>query len=264
MKDNRKIGIIDSGVGGLTVAKEFRRLLPKENVIYLGDNKNVPYGNKKEEEIYYLTKKMIDFLIQRDVKLIAVACNTISSILDRHFLDYTIPIVSIIKPVTDYVDKKRLKSVGVMATKFTIESKTYEKLLNEKDKSLTVVSESCPTLATIIDRGDYESKEIMETINIHMDNILRKTAVKDIILGCTHYPIVLEKFKKISPNINFINPAYEQTLYVDNIIKKLGISGSETNSTFEIFTTGKTGTYLDMIDSLSMKSADRIYEIKEF
>lgn len=264
MKDNRKVGIIDSGVGGLTVAKEFRRLLTEESIIYLGDNKNVPYGNKTEEEIYYLTKRMIDFLIEKNVKLIAVACNTISSILDKHFKDSTIPIVSIIEPVTDYVYKKQLKSVGVMATKFTIASKTYEKLLNAKDENLTVVSESCPTLATVIDRGDYESKEIMKTINIHMDNILRKNGVKDIILGCTHYPIILDKFKKISPDINFINPAYEQTLYVDNIMEQLGIKGNETKSTFEIFTTGKTTTYLDMIDSLSMQAANSIYEVKRF
>ena len=142
MKDDRKIGIIDSGVGGLTVVKEFRRLLAEENIIYLGDNKNVPYGNKTEEEIYILTKKMIDFLIEKDVKLIAVACNTISSILDKYFLDSKVPIVSIIKPVTDYVDRKKLKSVGVMATKFTIESEIYEELLNQKNKDIIVVSNS--------------------------------------------------------------------------------------------------------------------------
>lgn len=85
MYDNRPIGVIDSGVGGLTVAKEFTNILPKESIIYLGDNINVPYGNKTEEEIYRLTKDMIDFLIKKDVKLIAVACNTISSLLDKYF-----------------------------------------------------------------------------------------------------------------------------------------------------------------------------------
>lgn len=264
MDDNRKIGIIDSGVGGLTVAKEFRRLLQKESIIYLGDNKNVPYGNKTEEEIYYLTKRMIDFLIEKDVKLIAVACNTISSILDRYFLDSKIPIVSIIKPVTDYVDKKNLGSVGVLATCFTIESDTYEKLLNGRDKNIRVIAEGCTTLATIIDRGDYTSKEIFDVITVHMDNILKKIRVKDIILGCTHYPIVLDKFKKISPNINFINPAYEQTLFVDKIIKEWGIKGNKENPTFEVFTTGQRSTYLKMIKVLSMKPADEIYEIDEF
>lgn len=264
MNDNRKIGIIDSGVGGLTVVKEFRRLLPEENVIYLGDNKNVPYGNKTEEDIYILTKKMIDFLIAKDVKLIAVACNTISSILDKYFSDSKVPIVSIIKPVTDYVDRKKLKSVGVMATKFTIESKVYEELLNEKNKDLLVVSEPLATLAETIDRGDYTLEEISEIIEIHMDNILKKSPVRDIILGCTHYPIVLDVFKAISPDVNFINPAYEQTIYIDDLIKGMDMKSGGANSIFEIFTTGKTSIYGNVLKSLSIKEADRIYEIREF
>ncbi len=264
MNKNRKIGIIDSGIGGLTVAKEFRRILPRESIIYLGDNKNVPYGNKTEEEIYHLTKKMIDFLIQRDVKLVAVACNTISSILDKYFSDYELPIVSIIKPVTDYVDKKHLEGVGVIATKFTIETRIYEKLLNRKNKELLVVSEPCPTLASMIDDGNHTSKEILETIDMHMDNILKQTQLKDIILGCTHYPIVLDKFEEISPDINFINPAYEQTIYVDNLMKELNIKSSQDSSTFEIFTTGKKSIYVNMMKSLSIEPADSIYEIREF
>lgn len=264
MNNNRKVGIIDSGIGGLTVAKEFRRILPRESIIYLGDNKNVPYGNKTEEEIYHLTKNMIDFLIQKDVKLVAVACNTISSILDKCFLDYEVPIVSIINPVTDYVDKKHLKSVGVIATKFTIETGIYEKLLSEKNGELLVVSESCPTLASMIDGGNHTSKQILEIIDMHMKNILKQTSIKDIILGCTHYPIVLNKFKQVSPDINFINPAYEQTIYVDNLMKELNIKSSQTNSTFEIFTTGKKNVYLNMMENLSIEFPDSIYEIKEF
>ena len=264
MKDDRKIGIIDSGVGGLTVAKEFRRLLAEENIIYLGDNKNVPYGNKTEEEIYILTKKMIDFLIEKDVKLIAVACNTISSILDKYFLDSKVPIVSIIKPVTDYVDRKKLKSVGVMATKFTIESEIYEELLNQKNKDIIVVSESFPKLAQTIDRGDYTKQEISEMIEIHMDNILEKWPVQDIILACTHYPIVLDVFKTISPHIRFINPAYEQTRYIDNLMKEMDIKSGEKDSLFEIFTTGKKSVYEKLLKTLSIKDVDKIYEIGSF
>lgn len=264
MNDNRKIGIIDSGVGGLTVAKEFRRLLPEENIIYLGDNKNVPYGNKTEEEIYILTKKMIDFLLEKDVKLIAVACNTISSILDKYFLDYKVPIVSIIKPVIDYIDRKGIKSVGVMGTKFTIESKIYEELLNQKNKDLVVVSESFPTLAQTIDRGDYTSEKISQIIETHMDNILEKSPIKDIVLACTHYPIVLDVFKVIAPHIRFINPAYEQTIYINNLMKEIDIKGGEENSIFEIFTTGKASIYENILKTLSIKDVDRIYERIEF
>ncbi len=264
MKDNRKIGIIDSGVGGLTVAKEFRLQLPQENILYLGDNINVPYGNKSEEEIYKLTKKMIDFLIERDVKLIAVACNTISSILDKYFLDSKLPIVSIINPVVEYVEKKGFKEIGIIATEFTISSKKYEDYLYKKDKDIKVVTESSPFLAEIIDRGDFTDREISREISKHMDNILKKRRVKDIILGCTHYPIVLDKFKEIAPEINFINPAYEQALYAKKLMKERDILNNRKDSTFEIYTTDKKDSYLKLIKKLSIEMPDNIYEVEEY
>lgn len=264
MSDNRKIGIIDSGIGGLTVAREIRELLPKEDIIYLGDNKNVPYGNKSEDEIYILAKKMIDFLIERDVKLIAVACNTISSILVSRFSDYDIPIVSIIEPVSDYVYGKNLQAVGVMATRFTIRSKTYERLLHKKDKELQVITESCPNLAAMIDSGDYGKEGISDIINNHMENILGKSPLKDIILGCTHYPILLDKFTSAYPHINFINPAYEQTHFIEKLLEQLNIKNDKDISTFEIFTTGNKDIYLKVTASLYIKRPDFIHEIKSF
>lgn len=262
MVDNRKIGVIDSGVGGLTVAREFRNLLPKESIIYFGDNKNVPYGNKTEDEIYQFTKSMIDFLIHQDVKLIAVACNTISSILNKYFVNYKIPIISIIEPVTDYVVRENLQNIGVMATKFTIDSGAYEKLLIKKDENINVISEPCPTLAGIIDKGNYTDQEIEDTINIHMSNILKDNNLEDIILGCTHYPIVLDKFKKAVENINFINPAYEQVMYVKRLLEAKGIKGNTEKSTFQIYTTGDKEVYLDMINILSMELPDKIENIQ--
>ncbi len=103
MVDHRPIGVLDSGVGGLTVARELRNYLPNESIIYIGDNKNVPYGNRTEEEIAELARSMIDFLIQKDVKLVVVACNTVSTIIDKYFSDYDIPIVNIINTAADYV-----------------------------------------------------------------------------------------------------------------------------------------------------------------
>ena len=179
-------------------------------------------------------------------------------------MDSKVPIVSIIKPVTDYVDRKKLKSVGVMATKFTIESEIYEELLNQKNKDIIVVSESFPKLAQTIDRGDYTKQEISEMIEIHMDNILEKWPVQDIILACTHYPIVLDVFKTISPHIRFINPAYEQTRYIDNLMKEMDIKSGEKDSLFEIFTTGKKSVYEKLLKTLSIKDVDKIYEIGSF
>src|SRR5690554_2678509 len=138
MTDNRAIGVIDSGVGGLTVVKELQNLLPQESIIYFGDNANVPYGNRSEEEIAKLTKAMIDYLIKKDVKLVAVACNTISTIVDKYFSDYEVPIVSIIAPTAACVVKNKLKEVGVIATKFTVQTGAYDKLIHEKNDLVDV------------------------------------------------------------------------------------------------------------------------------
>lgn len=262
--DKRKIGIIDSGVGGLTTAREFGLLLPNESIIYAGDNKNVPYGNRSEEEIYQLTKSMIDFLIEKDVKAIAIACNTISSIIDKYFSAYKLPIVSIIKPAIQYVYEKNIKDIGVIATEFTINSRVYDRYLHEKDPEIKVVSEGCPNLATIIDKGGYSDKEVQDEIDRHMYSILKKAPVRDIILGCTHYPIEIEKFKKVGQGINFINPALEQTKYIKCLLEEEDAISSSKDSKFEVYTTGKKETYINMIKSLSMKNPDRIYEIESF
>lgn len=264
MNDNRKIGVIDSGVGGLTVAKEFRSLMPEEDILYLGDNRNVPYGNKTEEEIYLLTERMINFLLEKDVKLIAVACNTISSILDKHFLKCEIPLVGIIRPVTDYIIDEKIKKVGVVATEFTIQSGMYEKYLKERDPKIKVVSEPFKDLAEMIDKDRYSEEEILGEIDRHLNRMLQKENIKDIILGCTHYPIVLDKFKKVSKEINFINPAYRQTLHSRNILEAKGMLNSRKKSSFEIYTTGDKEIYSKLINRLGMEKADRVYERKEF
>lgn len=261
MFDNRPIGVIDSGVGGLTVAREFRKLLPEENIIYFGDNKNVPYGNRTEEEIYRLTKDMIDILIKKDVKLIAVACNTISTIVEKYFKDYSIPIVNIISPVVDCVIEEDIREIGVLATSFTIKSGLYEKLLREKNKDIVIVNEGSPKLAAIIDGGIYRDDKIIDLVDLHIGNMLKLRPLKHIILGCTHFPIIIEVFKERNPEINFIDPAREQVIYIDKLMRENTIKGNNPSSSFTIYTTGKRKTYDKMLACLKIESPDKIVEL---
>lgn len=262
MGDNRAIGVIDSGVGGLTVVKVFRNLFPNESIIYFGDNKNVPYGNKTEQEIFGLTKKMIDFLIEKDVKLVAVACNTISTIVDKYFSNYGIPIVSIIRPIADYVIENGIKEVGVVATMFTVSTGAYDRLIKEQDSTVEIVSEGCPTLAAVIDSADFTDDEIEDIVNLHMANLLSKIDVKDVILGCTHYPIVIDKFIERCPEVNFINPAYEQVIYINKLLENMNQRGEHEKTIFKIYTTGSKETYYKMLHILSIEEPDRIIELK--
>lgn len=262
MKDDRAIGIIDSGVGGLTVVKQFRQHLPQENIIYFGDSANVPYGNKEETEIYKLTKTMVDFLIYKDVKLIVVACNTISSILDKYFQDYQIPIIGIIRPTVDYLLKEDIDLLGIIATKFTIESGVYQQLIEESNKKVKLVTESSSELATLIDSADYEQDQVDRLIDLHMTNMTRKEDLEDIVLACTHYAHVMDAFKKRLEGVNFIDPAYQQTLYAKQLMEERGILGENLEAEFQIFTSGTKEGYMKMLSNLSIEGPVRINKLK--
>ncbi len=242
---NKPIGVIDSGIGGLTVVKELTTVFPYENIIYCGDNKNVPYGNKTEEEIYYLSKRMFDFLIKKKVKLIIVACNTISAIVDKYFNNYDIKIVSIIKPTTNNLKNKKINKIGLLATEFTINSKIYDKLLT----NTKIVPSISYNLATQIEKN-LDTKNIIKK---HL-NYFKKKNVNYIILGCTHYYIEIDEFIKQNKKIQYINPSKEVVKYLKKIIKP----SNNKKTLIKIFTTGDIKTYKVTLAKLKVKTETMI------
>lgn len=190
------IGVIDSGVGGLTRVAQLSSLLPGENIIYCGDNGNAPYGNRSGEEIVELTTNMLAFLADQNVKLVAVACNTISSTFDLpEFAGYEkqfgFPVLSIIRSAAEDVVALRYTKVGVIATAFTIASKCYPTLIDELEGDIDVYREPSEKLAALIEQGDLKSPAIDAEVGNHVANLLgAHPDVRDIVLGCTHYPIV--------------------------------------------------------------------------
>lgn len=260
---NGKIGIIDSGVGGLTVVREFRERLPNESILYLGDNINVPYGSKTEEEIYELTKNIIEYLLEENVKLVAVACNTISSILDKYFQDIEIPLISIIDPVSEEVSKLEYSKVGLMGTTFTVDTGLYNKKISDYNKNIKVVGESCPSLAKTIDNNNFSEIEIKKIVREHINSIKNKDSdISSIILGCTHYPIVEDIFHEEDSSIRFINPAKSQVKYIEDILKKQNLESDGKDRSFEIYTTGSVDVYEKMIDYMKIEKPDNISKIK--
>lgn len=187
--DTRPIGIFDSGVGGLTVLAEIKQTLPNENIIYMGDTANFPYGDKCKEDIIKFAKKMVKTLIQKKVKIIVVACGTATSqALDILKKEFNIPIVGIIEPTVEYVKKQKYNKIGVIATEGTIRSNAWEIALKSKIKDIQVINKACPMLATIAEEGRATSKEGRQVIKEYMKPFKEKKVDK-IILGCTHYPI---------------------------------------------------------------------------
>lgn len=243
---SKKIGVIDSGVGGLTVVKKLRKEFPNEDMLFLGDNINVPYGNKTKKELYNLSKALIDYLTEeREVKLIGVACNTISAIVEEYFKDYKVPVVSIIGPVSNYVARSGIEDVGILGTVFTVNSGAYNEKIGEVDPAIKIVSEGSLNLAEMIDRDDYSEEEIGEVVDLHLNNIREKNKnIEDIILACTHYPIILDKFKEKGPEINFIDPADEQVRHIRGLLKERDILNNQTSrGRLDLLTTGEKEVY---------------------
>ena len=187
--DKGPIGIFDSGVGGLTVLSEIKKKLPDENIIYLGDTKNFPYGSKTKEQIIELAIQNTKKLIELGAKVIIIACGTATSqaieVLKEKF---TTPIIGIIEPTVKYVKQQNIHKIGVIATEGTIRSGAWEKFLKQEIDNIEVINKACPMLATIAEEGRATSEEGRAVIKEYMQ-IFKENKIDKIILGCTHYPI---------------------------------------------------------------------------
>jgi len=241
------IGVMDSGIGGLTVVRELQKILPGEDIIYFGDSANCPYGNKPRDQIVDLSKSMLRFLGDNGVKVVAIACNTISTLVETLSPCFDYKIIGIVSPAADYIGRSGIKSVGLIATEFTVASKNYDELIHRHDPSVEVVGKGSPMLAALVDRGDFNENDINTEIRTQMDNILARKKVGHCILGCTHYPIVEDNFKRCYPEITFINPALEQANAVRDYLASQDNSFSDKErGSFTVCTTGDPEIYVNV------------------
>ncbi|KPD01529.1 Glutamate racemase [Geobacillus sp. BCO2] len=187
----RAIGVIDSGVGGLTVAKEIMRQLPKEQIIYLGDTARCPYGPRPVEEVRRFTWQMIDYLRQYPLKMLVIACNTATAVaLDDVRAKLDIPVLGVIHPGARAALKAtRRGHIGVIGTIGTIRSRAYEKALQSINPRVQVESLACPKFVPLVESGDFEGQEAMAIVAESLAP-LRPLPIDVLILGCTHYPLL--------------------------------------------------------------------------
>jgi glutamate racemase len=193
------IGIFDSGVGGLTVAHAIKQILPGESLIYFGDTAHLPYGDKSAESIKYYSKRITEFLLEHNSKVVLVACNSASASafdsLKKEFEGKTI-LIDVIDPVVDYLGTRKFNKIGIIGTKRTISSGTYEKKIKEKSPATVVVSMATPLLVPMIEEGfifDDISNAIIRTYLLNES----LNGIQALILGCTHYPIIKNQISKI-------------------------------------------------------------------
>lgn len=241
-----KIGMFDSGVGGLTVLKSVYDKYPNNEYIYIGDNKNSPYGDKTKEELYSYATRIIDYFIKQDIKVVVIACNTICSnilpMLKDKYKDTTL--IGVIDSTINSFIKRDKKNVLVIATNKTISSNVYEEKIKSVDNSINVYSLATPKLVPMIECGIDTRETLRECFEPYKD-------IDSIILGCTHYKIIEDKIDKKVEIINSSDGVVEE---LDNILDNNGTSKLEiytTGNALEfnklcIKIIGKEGNYIDL------------------
>lgn len=218
MKD-QPIGIFDSGVGGLTVAHAIKQILPGENLVYFGDTAHLPYGDKSAEAIRYYSQKITEFLLDHNAKVVLVACNSASASafdsLQNDFREKTI-LFDVIDPVVDYISTRNYNKIGVIGTKRTISSGTYEHKIHQKSPRTEVISLATPLLVPMIEEGFIFDDISNAIIRSYLSNT-SLSGIQALILGCTHYPIIRNQ---ISKNFNFNVEVVDSARIVAMILRK--------------------------------------------
>ena len=221
---NKPIGIFDSGVGGLTVVKQIFKRLPNEEIVYLGDTARVPYGTKSPETIKRFAVENADFLMKFKVKLIVVACNTVSSTsLDILREKFSIPIVGVIKPGAEKaVQITRNNKVGIIGTYTTVKSKAYEKEIRHFSRDVETASKACPLFVPLVEEGWLKEEITFSIVKKYLKPLMAKK-IDTLILGCTHYPLLKSVISKaIGKEVKIIDSASSVADEVHNILMSFG------------------------------------------
>jgi glutamate racemase len=198
------IGVFDSGVGGLTVLKSLVKHLPNYSYVYLGDNGRAPYGNKTKKQIYEYTRQAVDFLFGQGSDLIVVACNTASALALRKIQQKYLPkkypkkrVLGVVRPMAEAISAlKSIDEVGIIGTKATIQSHIYHIEIKKLDTKKKILSHSTPLLVPLIESGSVNKKETEEILEKYLQ-LFKKTQVKALILGCTHYPYLEKEISQV-------------------------------------------------------------------
>lgn len=205
------VGVFDSGVGGLTVAREIMRQIPNEKIIYFGDTARVPYGSKSKETITKFSRQIVHFLQEQQVKAIVIACNTASAYaLDELEKEIDIPIIGVVKPGAKVAaEVTRNGKVGVIGTAGTIGSHIYSTYINEINPNVQVLGKACPLFVPLVEEGLWQDPVTDEIATRYLSELI-DSEIDTLILGCTHYPLIRSTVGKImGENVTLVNPAYE-------------------------------------------------------
>ena len=241
------IGVIDSGIGGFSVARKVQKLMPHENLLYLGDGANTPYGNHSAEEILTMTRYMLRFMEDHGVKALLVACNTISCLIDQYRDEMSCPVLSVVQAGADAVAQLPAHKVGVISTCFTASTHCYPDLIGKVAPDKQVISHGCPNLANLVERNvgnPAGQAAIDDDLLENLEQLVNEEKVECCVLGCTHYPLVEENINRLYPQLKLVDPAEQMARTVGRYLEEKGLVNDQPGQgKLDIFTTGSTEEY---------------------
>lgn len=219
--NDKPIGVFDSGLGGLTVAREIIRQIPDEKIVYFGDTARVPYGSKSKGTIIHYVEQILNFLKTKEVKAIVIACNTASAYaLEEVRGNVDVPIVGVVKPgarVAAAATKNR--KVGVIGTEGLVKSGLYTSFIQEIDPAIQVFAKACPLFVPLVEEGWWKDPITTDIAKRYLEE-MKQEQVDTLIMGCTHYPLLRSTIREVmGPNVNLINPAYETAVEIRRILE---------------------------------------------
>lgn len=257
------VGVFDSGLGGLTVFRELLKVLPHENIIYLGDTARVPYGTRSAETIIKFSFEDTEFLRRRCVKCIVIACNTSSAVAgDQLKSSLKLPVFEVISSaVKEALKTTKNNKIGVIGTRGTIGSKAYQEKLLNQNPNIEVIASDCPLFVPFIEEGEIKSKALKMIAKKYLE-IVKKGKVDTLILGCTHYPIISKIIQKeMGLKVKLIDPGKSEAKEVYNYLKEHNLLNNGTKTgTREYFVTDYTDRFIktaEMFLSQSLKGKIR-------
>ena len=262
--NNSPIGIFDSGIGGLTVLKEVRSILPAEDIIYLGDTARVPYGVRSPETVERYSFECTDFLLKKNIKLLVVACNTVSAIsLKAIQKKLSIPVIGVIEPgARAAVRSTKNRIIGIIGTQATVRSGAYIEAIKALDGGIEVHALACPLFVPLVEEGWTDGIIAGLIAEKYLINLKDKQA-DTVVLGCTHYPLLKHVIQEVMGPVKLIDSAVETALAVRDMLHETDMTRTEdAASDIEFFVTDSPDRFIGVGESFLQSRIENIKKIK--
>jgi glutamate racemase len=248
MQRDSAIGVFDSGIGGLTVLHQILVVLPNENTVYLGDTARSPYGTKSVETVLRYSFENSEFLVDKGVKMVVVACNTSTAVaLEKLQEKLAVPVVGVIEPgARRAIQTTKNKKIGVIGTEATIQSGAYTRRLKALDPAIEVYSRACPLFVPLVEEGWTDNEVVDRTVEAYLGS-LKQSGIDTLILGCTHYPLLKKAIGKfLGGGVRLVDSAQETAHEVAAILKKGRMAKPNGKGVHSFFVTDAPDRFIDV------------------